>query len=358
MCLLSEPGGRRGIIRMLGAASVSFVKPVCAQRALAHVDTSPALAEIIRFAQRHGAVHAPSIDRRLCTLLSIDRSWRTDGGMKTAINRLSKLKLKTVKISYSPTYTNFILNHIATNPAHPLNISQRRRQQEHKREGLWWHATNATDISKSGCVRTWARRRLRQAFVEELKVLGYDETGKLVDETAMQKRRDVMNVLRLGRSVDLTGSLRMHGVGPLVPAEFETVKEEVRGILEALLMSSVDTALGFAGEGQKSSGLGQRRAHADTPVLPRKVRERRTSGAPAIPNVAKSKPDSAVVEAAKELLRAKPQGPPQLPLRTRHTPDGAKRQAATPPPPRMKPRAEIPKFALRARRPHTKITST
>ncbi|KAF2629676.1 hypothetical protein BU25DRAFT_318788, partial [Macroventuria anomochaeta] len=162
--------------------------------------------------------------------------------MKAVVHRLSKLNLKTFRVSYSPTYTNFLLNHIATHPSHPLYISQRRKQQEHKKEGLWWHATNGIDISKSGCVRTWARRRLRQAFVEELKAKGYDETGRLVDVDAMQEKRDVTNVVRLGRSVDLTGSLRIHGVGPLIPAKFNTVKEEMRGIVEALVQSSVDTA--------------------------------------------------------------------------------------------------------------------
>lgn len=264
--------------------------------------------------------------------------------MKIAVSRLSKLKLKTVKVSYSPTYTNFILNHIATNPAHPLYISQRRRQQEHKKDGLWWHATNGTDISKSGCVRTWARRRLRQAFVEELQAMGYDETGKLVNATAMQDRRDVMNVLRLGRSVDLAGSLRMHGVGPLIPAKFEQVKEEVRGIIETLVQSSVDTALGFEGEGKKSSGLGQRPARAGAQPQSRKVQKKRTAVVPATSNAAQKVPDSAVIEAAKALLRAKPQMSLQPPKRT----------ATATQPPRMKPQTEGPKTAPRARRPHAK----
>ncbi|KZM18697.1 uncharacterized protein EKO05_0006647 [Ascochyta rabiei] len=203
--------------------------------------------------------------------------------MKAVAHRLSKVKLKTFKVSYSPTYTSYIINHIAANPSHPLYLVQRRRKQELKKEGLWWHATNGIDISKSGCVRTWARRRLRQAFVEELKQKGYDETGKLVDAAAMQDRRDVMNVVRLGKSVDLTGSLRMHGVGPLIPAKFETVKDEVRGVIDALIQSAVDTALGLAGEGEKSSGLGQRSARAGAPEQARRPQERRPLAVPSGP---------------------------------------------------------------------------
>jgi hypothetical protein len=178
--------------------------------------------------------------------------------MNAVIRRLSNLKLTTFKVSYSPSYTSYIPHIIATNPSHPLYITQRRRQQELKKEGLWWHATNGTDLSKKSTVRTWARRRLRQAFVEELKAKGYDKTGKLVEANAMQERRDVMNVVRLGRSVDLTGSLRMHGVGLLIPAKFEAVKKEMRGIVDALVQGAVDTALGFGGTGEMSNGLRQR----------------------------------------------------------------------------------------------------
>ncbi|KAF9698361.1 hypothetical protein EKO04_003838 [Ascochyta lentis] len=243
--------------------------------------------------------------------------------MKAVVHRLSKLKFRTFKVSYSPTYTNYILNHIATSPSHPLYTSQRRRQQQHKKEGLWWHATNGVDISKSGCVRTWARRRLRQAFVAALKQKGYDETGKLVDATALQDQRDVMNVVRLGRNVDLTGSLRMHGVGPLIPAKFETVKEEMRGIVDALIQSSVDTALGLAGEGEKTSGLGQRSARAGAPEQSRRPHERRPLAVPSVPRKR--------LEVAAKPSRMKPQAASaEAQLRTRRRSTGPAEERITP----------------------------
>lgn len=295
--------------------------------------------------------------------------------MKAVVHRLSKLKLKTFKVSYSPTYTNYILNHIATNPSHPLYISQRRRQQEHKKEGLWWHATNGVDISKSGCVRTWARRRLRQAFVEELKVKGYDEMGKLVNENAMQERSDVMNVLKLGRSIDLTGSLRMHGVGPLIPARFETVKEEMRGIVDALIQSAIDTALGFRGEGAKSSGLGRRSPPSFTTPSTLKQQDRRAVAVTKTPgkktDAMKELPkrksrkvsgenqtrvDRVTVvpkeaDALSESLRMKPQTVfREAPPRSRNTPVKSTKAEATPKPSRVKLRAMSAEAPLRIRR--------
>lgn len=225
-------------------------------------------------------------------------------GMKTIAHRLTKIKFQTCKVSYSPTYTNFVPNYIASNPGHPLYITQRRRQQEHKREGLWWHATNGTDISKSGCVRTWSRRRLRHAFIEELEAKGYDETGKLVDATAMQNRTDVMNVVRLGRNMDLMGSLRMHGDKPLVPAKYETVKEEMRSIVDALIASAVDNALGFAGEAERSGGLGQRSARTPAPSQ-RKRPQGRTSRSP----MAARSTSEKQLDVTTNPLRIKPQTP-------------------------------------------------
>ena len=86
--------------------------------------------------------------------------------MPSLAHRLSKLKLTTFKPSYSPSYANLSTNHIASNTAHPLCIAQRRRQQERPRHGLWWCATTGLDVSKSSCVRTWARRRMRHALLE------------------------------------------------------------------------------------------------------------------------------------------------------------------------------------------------
>lgn len=259
--------------------------------------------------------------------------------MKTVVTRLSKLKLKTFKVSYSPTYTSYIPRIIASNPSHPLYITQRRRQQGQRKEGLWWHATNGTDISKKSTVRTWARRRLRQAFVEELKVKGYDETGKLVDATALE-RRDVINVIKTGRSVDLIGSLRMHGVAPLVPAKFETVKEEMRGVVDALVQSAVDQALGFAGEGERSGGLRQR------------PQNRRPLGSrPVAAPMASRK----ILSHTEETLRVTPLvASAQALLKGNDASEEPRKTGAAPAPLRMKPYAKSSGDAPRHQRPPTK----
>ncbi|KAF2130926.1 hypothetical protein P153DRAFT_365551 [Dothidotthia symphoricarpi CBS 119687] len=143
--------------------------------------------------------------------------------MKSIFSLLARQQLKTFKVNYAPEYKTFIIHHVCTDQSHPLNEAQRRRQREWKKEGLWWHATTGVDLSKSSCVRAWARRRLRNAVTEELKARGYDEKGKPLDGASVK-----------GKS-DLTGSLRLHAQLPLLPATYVDVKEEVGKVLDMLL---------------------------------------------------------------------------------------------------------------------------
>ena len=211
--------------------------------------------------------------------------------------------------------------------------------------------------------------------MEELRDKGYDEMGKLVNKNAMQERRDVMNILRLGRSIDLTGSLRMHGVGPLIPARFETVKEEMRGIVDSLIQGAVDTALGFRGETAKSSGLGQRSAPSIAPTSTFKQQERRPVLVPRTPGqktgVIKELPmrkSRKVTEenlgrverttivpkeagASSESLRMKPQVVfREASPRSMNTPVKSMKAGATPEPSRVKPQAMSAEAPLRIRR--------
>lgn len=167
--------------------------------------------------------------------------------MKNAVlSLLARQPLRTFKVNYAPDYKNFILNHVATDPSHPLFETQRRRQIEKKKEGLWWHATTAADLNKSSCVRAWARRRLRNAITEELKARGYDENGKFVDVEILKTRPDLMDVLRAGKTLDLKGSLRFHVQPPLIPAKYLDVRAETAVVIEAVVNGTRSAVGDFA----------------------------------------------------------------------------------------------------------------
>ncbi|KAF3046052.1 hypothetical protein E8E12_010697 [Didymella heteroderae] len=233
------------------------------------------------------------------------------------LNRLARLKPALFKLSYSPAYTSFLPNHIATNTSHPLNITQRRLLKQRKQEGLWWHTTTGTDISKLSCVRHWALRRLKRAFVEELRERGYDESGKLVDVGKIEDAY-VQRVVKSGRRVDMAGSLRMHGVPTLVPAKYEKVKEEVRAIVDALVQTAVDAALESRAEESRDKAS-ERRPHAQ------RAQSQRPTAAPARGRAMKK-----MVPVEKEPSRVKPKVSPALPIKTRTAVAAA---------PRVKPKA-------------------
>jgi hypothetical protein len=244
------------------------------------------------------------------------RHFSIHGGMKP-INRLAHLKPSLFKLSYSPLHTSLLPNHIATNTSHPLNITQRRIRKARKEEGLWWHTTSGTDVSKSSCVRHWAQRRLRQAFVEELRDKGYDESGKMVNVERIQDSY-VRRVVKSGRPMDMAGSLRMHGVPLLVPAKYEKVKEEVKAIVGALVQTAMDAALDMRGEKLRN-------AHGSRGPQAQRPQKQRTATVPAKwPTVKK------MAAADRELSRVKPTASVDLPSRIRTAASAA---------PRIKPKA-------------------
>jgi hypothetical protein len=173
--------------------------------------------------------------------------------MKSVFSLIAKKQPKLFKVSYAPEYKNFIVNHVVIDPSHPLHETQKRRQAERKKEGLWWHATTGVDLNKSSVVRAWARRRLRNAIKEELKRRGYDEHGKFVNLKAIQDEADLMNVLRAGKTLHLKGSLRLHVLAPLIPAKYADVCAETGHVIGAMVQALRTEAGGYASAMKKPS---------------------------------------------------------------------------------------------------------
>ncbi|CAN9436740.1 unnamed protein product [Alternaria sp. RS040] len=160
----------------------------------------------------------------------------------SALSLIAKQTPKTFKVYYTPTYKSLFPHHVATDPSHPLYETQRRRQAEKKQEGLWWHATASADSAKSSCIRTWARRRLRNAVVDELKARGYDETGKFAKPKIVPQRADLMARVGAGQTLDLKGSLRLHVQAPLIPAKYLDIRAEAGAVIDALESATTNGA--------------------------------------------------------------------------------------------------------------------
>ncbi|KAJ4356029.1 uncharacterized protein N0V89_004056 [Didymosphaeria variabile] len=155
--------------------------------------------------------------------------------MKVITGLLSRFKPKTFKISYAPEYKTFLQHHAVGDPLHPMHILRRREMEARKREGLWWHVTTGVDLSKSGVVRSWCRRRLRNAFTEGLKERGFDEFGRLMNAAALPEYRRLERTSERNEDWSLTGSVRLHIAPALVTARYADMREETDAVVAILL---------------------------------------------------------------------------------------------------------------------------
>lgn len=156
---------------------------------------------------------------------------------KAVSSLLSHFQPKLFRLNYSPSYTTFIPHHILNDPQHPLHLQRKREYASRKQEGLWWHVTSNADLAKSSVVRNTCRKRLRKAFADALRERGFDEHGRLVEIGALERHLGKSETWVKGQKKDiaLTGSLRFHVMGPLIPAKYVDMKNETGMVLEALL---------------------------------------------------------------------------------------------------------------------------
>jgi hypothetical protein len=143
--------------------------------------------------------------------------------MSRAASIVLRQRSHLFKIQYALEYKSFVLNQVLINRQHPLHELKKKKQKEKKQIGLWWFITSPADLSRSSCVRTWARRRLREAVIEELKVRGYDDNGL---------------PLKGQNTTQLKGSLRLIVQTPIIPAKFAEVKAETGKLIDALVQGS------------------------------------------------------------------------------------------------------------------------
>ncbi|KAL5118960.1 hypothetical protein ACEQ8H_003089 [Pleosporales sp. CAS-2024a] len=146
-------------------------------------------------------------------------------------------QLKLFRFNYSTEYKTFVTAFVLADPAHPLHETQKRRHRERKKEGLWWHVTTGNETSKSSCVRSWLRRRLRTAMVQELHARGYNENGMAIVPKEAAHSRDT-NPQKPPNQLSLLGGLRLHALSPLIPAKFVDVKAEVGKVIDVIRMGS------------------------------------------------------------------------------------------------------------------------
>ncbi|KAH8717064.1 hypothetical protein GQ44DRAFT_624262 [Phaeosphaeriaceae sp. PMI808] len=155
--------------------------------------------------------------------------------MKKVLSRLAKQPSNLFNVNFALDYTTFTTKYIIADPTHPLHETQKRKAKERKKEGLWWHTTTSVDTSKSSCVRAWARRRLSNAVIEELRARGYDRDGKFINAKLLHSKQSSLDGMSHADSPHLMGSLRLHVQAPLLPAKFADIKTEMGKTLDIVI---------------------------------------------------------------------------------------------------------------------------
>lgn len=168
--------------------------------------------------------------------------------MTTTSIPLRHLKLRIFTVQYSSRHFLWYgTANILSDPAHPLYIATLRRSKTADRSGLWWTAAGTFALGKKRVVRSWAARRLRNAFVEALASRGFDRDGKRIVESVKEDRkRDgkanrtaqgsvMQDIKRVDGRGNLTGTLRIQANPVILTVKFDAVKQEAGRLVDELV---------------------------------------------------------------------------------------------------------------------------
>lgn len=91
-------------------------------------------------------------------------------------------------------------------------------------------------MHKTKVVRSWARRRVSQAVVEQLRVKGFDGKGRRIDatETASQGHNSSEGLGNAGPDA-LVGTVDIEVLNPCVQKEFKEVQQQAGALVESVL---------------------------------------------------------------------------------------------------------------------------
>ncbi|GAM89626.1 hypothetical protein ANO11243_076650 [Dothideomycetidae sp. 11243] len=120
--------------------------------------------------------------------------------------------------------TSTRLAKLAQDERHPLSEVAARQLRIHATHPLNWHVATSTTVSRSSCVRNWARRRVQSAFKAALRERGWDEHGRVLDQS-----REFAAV------GDLKGWVRINVDQPVVESTFADVKARAAKALQLVI---------------------------------------------------------------------------------------------------------------------------
>lgn len=131
---------------------------------------------------------------------------------------------------------------ILRDPSHVLNPVLQHRYQpiisgryDEIREGLWL-ITTSNPMHKTKVVRSWARRRVSQAILEQLRARGFDGNGRRIAalETASpgyNSREGLVNA----RPDALVGTVDIEVLNPCVQKDYKEIQRQAGALVESVM---------------------------------------------------------------------------------------------------------------------------
>lgn len=129
---------------------------------------------------------------------------------------------------------------------HPFHIPTKRRVQAYDRASFYWIVKVGGPALEKRVLRSWARRRIRVAFEQELRASGLDAEGRVIGERKGKVEVDKASSDRdtKGRGDDgvirrkmrpLRGTLVVHSTEAVVAAPFRDIQARCRDMLEYVM---------------------------------------------------------------------------------------------------------------------------
>lgn len=119
---------------------------------------------------------------------------------------------------------------IAQDPCHPLHIQVRRRHDAFDPNKLHWAVRCPATLCKKRTIRSWVTRRVRDAFLAELKANGFNANGLLLRDTQV-------SAVVVPTPISIAGALRIHLQNSVVKAPISEVRQDCQNLLQKIVAS-------------------------------------------------------------------------------------------------------------------------
>ena len=149
------------------------------------------------------------------------------------ISRRERSPFPLQKSKFTSFVWQYILNHepplhvqtYISDSYHVLHHKYKRKYERRPRDTLWWTASTGMATSNKSVVRHYCSRKMRNAFINALKIRGYDKDGRIPSSEEFPNGRD-----------GILGSARFGCLKPMITIDAAALDEECLAIVDNIIL--------------------------------------------------------------------------------------------------------------------------